>query len=289
MVSPTEAWLEGIRVDPRVRGMGVAADLQVAELHWVQAQGATVVRYATGASNEASHRLGAKDDINLVARFRSWWWSPTGEPSDDEDEPSAFDPAIRRAATQRRQRALKLMTEAGMAVDPARDDVAKLWRRVDADPTFNAGERLFEARSWAMAELTESLFRRHVERGEVFLARDVDTDTGWALSILVAEQLPSEDSALRLSLLVGDGPATASMVDEIRRLTNEVLRLRIPTDAPLIAGHEDAFKSVGFVSPDDWEMHILARKMTKNQPIPAANPARVVLAEAPERLTPPTW
>ena len=39
-----EAWLEGIRVDPRVRGMNVATDLQVAELHWAVANGAHVVR-----------------------------------------------------------------------------------------------------------------------------------------------------------------------------------------------------------------------------------------------------
>ena len=75
MVSPTEAWLEGIRVDPRIRGMGVAADLQVAELQWIAAQGATILRYATGSTNEASHRLGARDGINLIAAFRAWWWS----------------------------------------------------------------------------------------------------------------------------------------------------------------------------------------------------------------------
>jgi hypothetical protein len=40
MVSPTEGWWEGIRVDPAVRGMEVAADLQVAELHWSTALGA---------------------------------------------------------------------------------------------------------------------------------------------------------------------------------------------------------------------------------------------------------
>src|SRR5262245_8380842 len=50
MAADDEAWMEGIRVDPRVRGMEVAADLQIAELHWVAAQEASVVRYATGAS-----------------------------------------------------------------------------------------------------------------------------------------------------------------------------------------------------------------------------------------------
>ena len=294
VLSPTEAWLEGIRVDPKVRGMGVAADLQIAELHWVEAQQATVLRYATGASNEASHRLGARDDINLIARFKSWWWSNTGDPDNDEDAPSAFDAPEREAATARRRRAVTLLTEAGLAVDPATDDVANLWQRVDADPTFNAGQRLFEARSWALAELTEGAFRRHVERGEVFVARDReahdgDALEGWALAILVGEQLPSEESALRLALLVGDGPVAAGLVDQIRTLTGDQLRFRVPPGAPLVAGHEAAFNAVGFVSPDDWEMHVLARAMTDEQPIPAADPTRVILEEAPDRLTPPRW
>jgi hypothetical protein len=292
VVSPTEAWLEGIRVDPRVRGMGVAADLQIAELHWVEAQQATVVRYATGANNEASHRLGAKDDINLIAKLRSWWWSANASPEDDEDDPSAFDADIREAATARRRRAVALMRDAGMAVDPAGHDVNDLWRRVDADATFNAGERLFEARSWAMAELTESLFLRHVERGEVFVLRSESGGpgaSGWALAILVDEQLPSEDSALRLSLLVGDGPAALLMVERIHDLTGDVLRYRVPTDAPLVSGHEPEFNAAGFYSPGDWEMHILARDMSDDHPIPAADPARVILSDAPEPLTPPRW
>jgi hypothetical protein len=289
MVSSSEAWLEGIRVDPRVRGMGVAADLQIAELHWVEAQGAAVLRYATGASNEASHRLGAKDGINLIARFKSWWWSATGNPDDDE-ELSAFDATVREDSTIRRRRAIALLTDAGLAVASARDDVAELWRRVDADPTFVVGQRLYEARSWAMAELTHELFHRHVERGEVFVARHGGArGDDWALTILVGEQLPSEDSFVRLSVLVGDGTAAVGLVDQIRQLTAEPIRYRVPPHAPLVAGHEDAFHARGFVSPDDWEMHILARVMSARQAIPAADPARVFLEDAPDRLTPPTW
>ena len=98
MVSPTEAWLEGIRVDPRVRGMNVAADLQVAELHWVAAQRANIVRYATAGDNEGSHRLGARDGITPIAAFGAWLWSATGS-ADDDDEESAYDPEVREAAT----------------------------------------------------------------------------------------------------------------------------------------------------------------------------------------------
>ncbi|MDL2334927.1 MAG: hypothetical protein QFC55_02705, partial [Chloroflexota bacterium] len=97
MVSPTEGWWEGIRVDPRVRGMEVASDLQVAELRWSAAMGANVIRYATSARNEGSHRLGARHDVNLMFAYRNYWWSPQGD--DDPHEPSAFDAAVRAEST----------------------------------------------------------------------------------------------------------------------------------------------------------------------------------------------
>lgn len=289
MVSASEAWLEGIRVDPRVRGMGVAADLQVAELHWIAAQRANVVRYATGGENLASHRLGARDGINLLARFRGWWWSATGSSEEDEDEPSAFDAAVLEVATVRRQDALRRLAAAGMVVPVERDDIDDLWRRLNGDLTFTAGHRLVESRSWAMAELTEPLFRRHVERGEVLAGRAAQGGNGWAVAILVSEQLASEDSSLRLALLCGDGPAAAVLADQIRRVTDQPIRFGVPADAPMISGHEEAFREAGFVTRD-WEMHILARAMDVDHPIPAVDPARVVLAEPPVAdLLPPSW
>jgi hypothetical protein len=285
MPSPTEAWLEGIRVDPRVRAMGVAGDLQVAELQWVAAQGARVVRYATSASNEASHRLGGRDGINLIARFRSWLWSATGK-ADEEDDPSAFDADVREAATERRRRALALLRDAGMLLNAERDDVADTWNRLNDDPTFAAGQRLYEPRAWAMQELTEELFRSHVERGEVIVGKDDSREDGFAVAVLVGEQLPSEDSSLRLAVFCGDGTTAAALLDRIHRTVDDQIRLRIPTGAPMVHGHEEEFAAAGFVSPEDWELHILARQMANDSPIPAVDPARLVLAERPIRISP---
>jgi hypothetical protein len=58
--APGEAWLEGIRVDPRVRGMDVATDLQVAELHWAAANDTTIIRYATSARGARSTSCAAR-------------------------------------------------------------------------------------------------------------------------------------------------------------------------------------------------------------------------------------
>ena len=285
MVGPGEAWLEGIRVHPKVRGMGVASDLQVAELQWVAAQGAHVVRYATSWRNEASHRLGARDGIETVARFRSWWWSATGEADTDEDEPSAFDPEVRAAATALRRRALAGARSAGLVASAERDDVAGLWRRLASDPTFAAGQRLYEARSWAFGELTQDLFHRHVERGEVLVGRH---DSSWALAILVGEQFPSEDSALRFSLLVGDGRGAAALADEVRQSVGETVRFRVPVDAPMIRGHEHDFAGAGFVITCGLGTSHPGAELDSGPPIPPVEADRLVLLDPPQRLATPT-
>ena len=75
ILTASEAWLEGIRVDPLVRGLGIATDLQVAELRWAAAHGASVMRYLTGEQNEGSHRLGAKHGfVAPRARPEAYGW-----------------------------------------------------------------------------------------------------------------------------------------------------------------------------------------------------------------------
>jgi hypothetical protein len=281
MVSPTEAWLEGIRVDPRVRGQGVATDLQVAELHWVQAQNAEMLRYATGSNNEGSHRLGARDGIVVTARFRAWWWSATGDPEDDKDEPSAFDAGVREQMTSRRQAALERLAAAGLVVGAAGFD--RLWRMMESDPTFALARRLYEPRAWALQELTPEMLHRHMIRGEVI------ADGDEAVAILVGEQLPSEDSSLRLAALVGTGPAAAELAGRMRTEIGEPFRFRVPADAPMITGHEQLFRDQGFVTPE-WELHLLERPMDPaTHPIPPLDPSRVILVEGPDPIVAPRW
>ena len=120
-------------------------------------------------------------------------------------------------------------------------------------------------------------------------ARGASEGGGWALAILINEQMPGEDSSLRLALLVGDGPAAAQLADEVRGLAGESIRFRIPADAPMITGNEELFREVGFVTPA-WELHVLARPMDADHPIPEADPTRVVLADPPRpSLVPPRW
>ncbi|MDP8905177.1 MAG: GNAT family N-acetyltransferase [Chloroflexota bacterium] len=269
LLSPDEAWLEGIRVDPRVRGMDVATDLQVAELHWAAEHGARVVRYATGSGNEASHRLGARHGFELLVALHTWSWHDPDAPEDgEEDDESGFDAVARARASETRRQALDRLAQRGLVAD--RDAADELWRRVNDDATFVAAHRLYESRPWAMAELTEQRFARHCGGGEVVVVDKAEA--GWALAVFEREAQPSEDLSFHLSLLVGAGAAALSLVNVIREAVGESIRFRLPEpDPPLVRDHAGALLAWGFRARE-WTLHILGRLLDEQHPPPALPP-----------------
>lgn len=280
VLSESEAWLEGIRVDPRVRGMDVATDLQVAELHWAAAQGGAVLRYATGERNEASHRLGARHGFGLLTAFRTYWWSEPGSPDDDrghaDEDESGFGEVARRQAGALRTATLGRLREAGLVAGAP--DAAAWWSRVSADATFAGAARLYEHRAWALQELTEAAFRRHVVAGEVVA---MEADDGWALAILEREALPSEDVSLHLGVLVGAGAPALRLASAVRDAAGTSIRFRLPSDdPPLMRGQAEAFASVGFRARE-WTLHILNRRLERGLEMPQPSTAGLVLEDEP--------
>jgi hypothetical protein len=280
MVSPTEAWLEGIRENPEFRGMEIASDLQVAELQWAAAQGANVIRYATSARNEGSHRLGARHGIELMFGLRNYWWSP--DPDNDPDDPSAFDAEVREAATALRSRVLRALADQGRVATAA--DTDRLWRIVAGDAGFGAAQRLYEPRPWALGELTAERFARHVERGEVLTSGDR------AVAILLREQLAGEDSSLRLALLIGEPAGAVELVEHIRAAdaaaAAKTVRFRMPETAPRADELHDRLLAAGYRCPE-FKLHILGRPIDDDHPIPDVDPARIVLADSPAKVIEP--
>lgn len=277
-----EAWLEGIRVDPRVRGMDVATDLQAAELHWAAVNGARIVRYATSARNEGSHRLGARGGFDHLATLRGTWWSPDGD-GDTHDEESGFQPEVQREARRRRKALLQAAGDGGFVVvgESAADE---LWRALTRDPSFAAGRFLYEPRPWALEELTETKFSAHLAAGEVLMHEGAD---GRAIAILVADVAPAEDSALRLAVLAGQPTGAFELVERLRALAGEPIRFRYADGAPLMAAVEDRYRDAGYVFPE-WTLHVLARPLDTAHPAPAVDPAAVVLADPPDAtIVPP--
>jgi hypothetical protein len=279
LVSPTEAWWEGIRVDPAVRGMEVAADLQVAELQWSAAQGANVVRYATSARNEGSHRLGARHGVELLFGYTNYWWSAS--PDDDPHEPSAFDAAVRAQATQVRGRVLDALAAQGRVAVAA--DAPRLWNFVSNDAGFQATQRLYEPRPWALGELTAARLARHLERGEV-----IELD-GRALAIMSREQLAGEDSSLRLALLVGDVDGMLDLVAWVRSAAGErTIRFRLPEEGPAAEAAHEQLVAAGYRA-GEWALHVLGRPIDAAHPVPGVDPSRLILADEPAAVLEPPW
>ncbi len=279
MVSPTEAWWEGIRVDPGVRGMEVAADLQVAELHWSAALGASVIRYATSARNEGSHRLGARHGLDLLLAYCNYWWSPLGD--EDPHDPSAFDAEVRAASSAMRERVLDRLAAEGLIAPVGETHV--LWDILRSSPDFIAAQRLYEPRPWALGELTAERFERHVERGEVISM----SDGAGATAILLREQLAGEDSSLRLALLVGEIEPALRLVGAVKTAAGKrTLRFRLPESQPITANTHDRLTAAGYNS-GEWSLHILGREIDADHPLPDVDADRVVLAEEPANVVEP--
>jgi GNAT superfamily N-acetyltransferase len=103
--SRTEAWFEGMRVDPNFRRQGIAAQVQKACLAYAREQGRRVARLATGAENYASQSLTEQGGFRRVATFRHYLAPASPEaiagvrPATAEDLPAILD--LWRASTAR--------------------------------------------------------------------------------------------------------------------------------------------------------------------------------------------
>lgn len=267
-VSAHEVWLEGLRVDPAVRGLGVATDLQTAELHWAAAHGARVVRYVTGEKNEGSHKVGAKHGLRVVSIWRTYF-GPAG------GEGSGGDAILERLAGTGRT------VQEGVSADG-------WWEKLTNEPGFRSLDALHESRSWAFQELTGDRFMSHVAREEV-LAMGESGGSGrgdgrrgdrseWAVTVIDREDT-IRDGALRLSLLWGSAAGMERLVGALGGLT-QVSRLRLPEpEPPVMHGAGERFRALGYERREN-SLHLLARDLDPDA-LPHVDPARLTLLEPP--------
>jgi RimJ/RimL family protein N-acetyltransferase len=75
LLTPTEAWAHGVRVNPDNRGEGIAGDLALSLIEWARDAGASVVRLLIEDANTASRRhvekVGFRRTVEMVRAFRS--------------------------------------------------------------------------------------------------------------------------------------------------------------------------------------------------------------------------
>ena len=77
-LSPTEAWFEGLRVNPAFRGHGLGAGLQTFMIGEARRLGARKVRFVTNITNQQVHRMAYRDGFSMQRVVRFWKWVDEG-------------------------------------------------------------------------------------------------------------------------------------------------------------------------------------------------------------------
>jgi GNAT superfamily N-acetyltransferase len=84
MLSPTEAWFEGLRVHPDFRGQGLAGRLQKYMIGEAARLGADTIRLITLANNTPIHLACYRDGFVLKCLVRFWKWEDSASQSPPE-------------------------------------------------------------------------------------------------------------------------------------------------------------------------------------------------------------
>lgn len=71
-LSPGEAWLEGLRVDPKYRGMGIARALTKRSIREARHRDAKVIRLSTGSTNRISREIAESFEFKFLGAFEHY-------------------------------------------------------------------------------------------------------------------------------------------------------------------------------------------------------------------------
>jgi ribosomal protein S18 acetylase RimI-like enzyme len=206
---PGEWWMQGLRVDPKYRGRGIARALHDYLLAFAGQAGPGMVRYATGGNNLGSQHLGRTSGFEFVGRFLR-----------------LRAPALTRAES------------AALALPPLtpwrKGDLQDLERFLRRSPRLRADHGLYAA-AWTWRELTPARLAAHVAAREVYGWRDAH---GRVTALALLEQRSDEDQ-LRVSLADArlGGPLSLTHLgralrDMARRRRRKAITLEVPVDSP---------------------------------------------------------
>jgi hypothetical protein len=84
VLSPGQIWLEGLRVDPKAQGRGVALAINRRAMEIIAGLDPRTVRFGTVADNWASRHMGEKDGFRLIFECRRMVAGPPEEKPDQK-------------------------------------------------------------------------------------------------------------------------------------------------------------------------------------------------------------
>lgn len=124
LLSPDEAWCQGMRVHPDFRGQGISRDLTHAGWDWAADKGAAVARNMVFGWNAGALRAAQSVGFEPTCAFR---WAH--QPPEDTGAPTESDPYGAGPAWQYWQESRARASLAGLAIDPDQTWALSLLRR----------------------------------------------------------------------------------------------------------------------------------------------------------------
>jgi ribosomal protein S18 acetylase RimI-like enzyme len=234
MMSPEEAWIEGVRVDPEARRQGVARILISRTLVTAHERGATVARYFTSSDNIASQQLFDRFGFTRVAEILHFSADALGA-----DEREADDISLARVAEE---------------------DAERIWAWLERSnlAPLNGGLEIHE---WAAQALTEPRLREHLAAGRVWTLDELGDLAALAVVEQVVDEPDNPDDPPLLSVWYCDGSADAlgRMGVALRKLATTLDLPRVELWLPDLLILRDAMDGAGFST--DEPMWVYAREL----------------------------
>ncbi|MBN1953468.1 MAG: AI-2E family transporter [Anaerolineae bacterium] len=235
-IADDEWWLEGLRVHPAYRYLGVASAMQEHQIAVAQRVASGKLRLGTASHNKAVQHMALRDGFQQVAEFQFCEAAPLPGPC-----------AARRLTG---------------------DDLEALWALVAGSDIFHAVAGLYEV-NWHWMSLTAERMAAHLRAGEAW---GVELEGKLAAIAIVPHDEREEPRRLTVSYIDGTMEGITALAWCLRvlakQLEREELRIRPVAHPPLLA----ALHAADVVSSRDHALLVFERSLAPGE-APAGEPA----------------
>lgn len=234
MLASTEAWIEGIRVDPIARRQGLGRALTARALAVARERGATIARLFTDADNIASQQLASGLGFQRVAAFVGY------------NAPAASDPPG--------------PLPIGYTLNtPGTAEVPRLWAFLQASNLVPLNGGLL-VRNWRAQSITPKLLEQRLAAGEVHTLEAWDAIQ--ALAIVHANQRAEQGPRLSVQYLDGAAEGIGRLALALRHMAARdglaEVRAQLPDEVLIL---RDAMDGAGYTQRDDHATWCYARTL----------------------------
>ena len=228
LLTPTEAWLEGLRVDERYRGHGLGWQFQVRCLQVAHELGADVARLATHSKNLPVHTMTERSGMRHVA-----------------------------SACCLVAPALPSSEDAASLVSLALQDWPQVVTRILHGPTLAEMHGLYGA-GWTWETLTEARLRAHLERGQVLALQD---DRGTTTAAAIVMDIEPRWKLVPVGYVDGSGAHAKALARGLRRHAASLCLDKVEAMISVSPELREAFGQAGYENDIEADVAIRIYEM----------------------------